>query len=208
MTLRRPLRIVLVAAAAAFVAVLLFPAFLALRADGNQIIEPQAMDYALLAVATSLIAGGAQLVPWKAEPYIAFLGVLGAAALLFGILGAFGIGLAFLPLAIVAVVLLFRALRRRPLSTGRPAAIGGALAGYGAILLYIALIVPATVECFANGGGSTSSQRWDRSGGGYAMSGGGSTAGGIQTGRIESATSIATYRCEQGRVVEFRRVSR
>jgi len=206
-TLRRPLRIVLVAAAAAFVAVLL-SAFLALRADGNQIIEPQAMDYALLAVATSLIAGGAQLVPWKAEPYIALLGVLGAAALLFGILGAFGIGLAFLPLAIVAVVLLFRALRRRPLSTGRPAAIGGALAGYGAILLYIALIVPATVECFANGGGSTSSQRWDRSGGGYAMSGGGSTAGGIQTGRIESATSIATYRCEQGRVVEFRRVSR
>jgi hypothetical protein len=106
------------------------------------------------------------------------------------------------------MVLLFRALHRRPLSTGRPAAIGGALAGYGAILLYIALIVPATVECFANGGGSTSSQRWDRSGGGYAMSGGGSTAGGIQTGRIESATSIATYRCEQGRVVEFRRESR
>jgi hypothetical protein len=30
----------------------------------------------------------------------------------------------------------------------------------------------------------------------------------VQTGRIESPTSIATYRCEQGRVVEFRRESR
>jgi hypothetical protein len=207
-TISRTLRVVLVDGVVVLAAVLLFPAFIALRADGNQIIEPETMDFALLAIATLLIASGVQLVPWKAAPYVAFLAMLGAAALLFGILGAFGIGLAFLPLAIVALILLCRALRRRPLSAGRPAAIGGALAGYGAILLYIALIVPATVECFLSGGASTSSQRWDRSGGGYAMSGVSSTAGGIQTGRIESATSIATYRCEQGRVVEFHREAR
>jgi hypothetical protein len=207
-TISRTLRVALVDGVVVLAAVLLFPAFIALRADGNQIIEPETMDFALLAIATLLIASGVQLVPWKAAPYVAFLAMLGAAALLFGILGAFGIGLAFLPLAIVALILLYRALRRRPLSAGRPAAIGGALAGYGAILLYIALIVPATVECFLSGGASTSSQRWDRSGGGYAMSGVSSTAGGIQTGRIESASSIATFRCEQGRVVGFHREAR
>ena len=152
-------RVFTVAIAAAVVAVPLFSLVIALRADGNQIIEPQTMDYAVLVVATLLIALGAQLVPWRSAPYVAFLAFLGSAAFLFGILGAFGIGLAVLPLAIVATLLLYRALRRRPLSAGRPAAIGGALAGYGAILLYIALIVPATVECRSNGGG-TSSGRW------------------------------------------------
>jgi len=145
--------------------------------------------------------------PWKASRYVAFLATLGGAALLFGILGAFGIGLAILPVGIVLTVLLYRALRRGPLTTGRPAAIGGALAGYGAILLFIAVIVPPTVACSPNGGGSTSSQRWDRSGGGYASSGT-VTVGGVQTGWIEWSNSIATYRCEQGRIVEFHREAR
>lgn len=201
----RAVRFALVDAIAGVSAVLLFSLFLAIRADGNQVIEPQPMDYALLIVATLLIATGAQLVPWRSAPYVVFLAILASAGLLFGILGAFGIGLAVLPVAIVAIVLLYRALVRRPLSVGRPAAIGGALAGYGAILLYIALIVPATVECRADGGGSTSSQRWG-SGGGYSVSSSGtSTVDGVQTGRIESSDSIVTYRCERGRIVEFRR---
>ena len=207
MTLRRALRIAIVDILVAIVAVALFPVFLSLRADGNQIIEAQVMDYALLAVASLLIATGAQLVPWRAAPYVAFLGLLAAAGLLFGILGAFGIGLALLPVAILAIALLYRALRRRPLSTGRPAAIGGALAGYGAILLYIALIVPATVECRANGGG-TSSGRWGGAGVQNITSSGTVTPDGVMTGRIETATSVATYRCEQGRIVEFRREAR
>ena len=202
--LGRPLRIVLIGAAAAIVAALLFPVFIALRADGDQIIEPQAMDYALLFVATLFIASGVQLVSWKASPYVAFLAMLGGAALLFGILGAFGIGLAVLPLAIVAIALLYRALRRTPLSTGRPAAIGGALTGYGAILLYIALIVPATVECRSNGGGGTSTGRWGT--GVQRITGSTSVRpDGVVTGSIETPTSIATYRCEQGRIVEFHR---
>jgi len=204
---RRSLRIVLIAALAALGALLLFPVFIALRADGNQIIEPQAMDYALLLVATLLIASGAQLVPWKAAPYVAFLATLGAAALLFGILDAFGIGLAFVPVAIVVFVLLYRALRRTPLSIGRPAAIGGALAGYGAILLYIALIVPATVECRSNGGG-TSSGRWVGTDVQRVTGTVSASPDGVVTGSIESSSSIATYRCEQGRIVEFRRASR
>jgi len=204
---RRSLRIVLMAAVAALGAVLLFPVFITLRADGNQIIEPQAMDYALLFVATLLIASGAQLVPWKAAPYVAFLATLGAAALLFGILDAFGIGLAFVPVATVVFVLLYRALRRTPRSIGRPAAIGGALAGYGAILLYIALIVPATVECRVNGG-ATSSGRWGGAAIQQISSSGSVSPDGVVSGTVESATSIATYRCEQGRIVEYRRASR
>jgi hypothetical protein len=205
-TFRRTLRFAFVDAIAAIAAVLLFPLLLSLRADGNQIIEAQPMDYALLVVASLLIASGAQLAPWR-SPYGAFLAMLGGAALLFGILGAFGIGLAVLPVGIVVIVLLYRALRRRPLSAARPAAIGGALAGYGAILLYIALIVPATVECRVNGG-ATSSGRWGGVGVQQISGSASVTPDGVVTGRIETPTSVATYRCEQGRIVEFRRERR
>ena len=44
----------------------------------------------------------------------------------------------------------------------RPAALGGAAVGYGVVLLYVAVIIPPTFECLANGRGSASSQRWDR----------------------------------------------
>jgi hypothetical protein len=206
-TPRRALRIGLGDAAAGAAAVLLFPAFIALRADANQIIEPQRMDYALLLVAVLLIATGAQLMPWPRARYVAFLAALAGAALLFSILGAFGIGLAVLPVAILALLLLYRALRRGPLAAARPAAIGGALAGYGAILLYIALIVPATVECRPNGGG-TSSGRWG--GGGVTFAEGGLQMGadGVMTGTLETPDSVVRFRCEQGRIVEFRREPR
>ncbi len=201
------IRVAIAAIFAAASATLLFPLYLSLRAGGNKVFEPHPFDFALVAVATFAIAVGAQLVPWSRAGYIAFLALLGSAALLFGVLGAFGIGLAVLPVGIVAIVLLYRALHRRPLSAGRPAAIGGALAGYGAILLYIALIVPATVECRVNGGG-TSSGRWGGAGVQHITGSASVTPDGVVTGRIESSTSVATYRCEQGRVVEFRRESR
>jgi hypothetical protein len=206
-SLRRALRFAVVDAVAAIAALLVFPVFLSLRADGNQVIEAQPMDYLLLAVSALLIVSGAQLVPWGRARYIAFLALLGSAALLFGILGAFGIGLAVLPVAIVVIVLLYRALRRGALRAGRPAAIGGALAGYGAVLLYIALIVPATVECHVNGGG-TSSGRWGGVGVQQIGGTGSVTPDGVVTGRIETARSVATYRCEQGRIVEFHREAR
>lgn len=59
-------RVAIVDATAPIAAALLFPVFLSLRAGGNQIIEAQPMDYALLCVATLLIASGVQLVPWRA----------------------------------------------------------------------------------------------------------------------------------------------
>ncbi|HVD30747.1 MAG TPA: hypothetical protein VNE19_03435 [Methylomirabilota bacterium] len=207
MTLRRALRLVLVDAIVAIAALSLFPVFLSARAGNNQIIEAQPMDYALLLVASILIASGVQLALLGNARYVVFLSVLAAAGFLFGILGAFGIGLAVLPVAILAVILLYRALRRRPLAAGRPAALGGALAGYGAVLLYIALIVPATVECRVNGGG-TSSGRWGGAGVQQISGSGSVTPDGVVTGRIETSTSIATYRCEQGRIVEFRRESK
>jgi hypothetical protein len=205
-TLRPALRFAIVDIAVVIAAAALFPVFLALRAGGNQIIEAQPMDYLLLIFASLLIATGAQLVPWTQAPYVAFLAILASAGLLFGILGAFGIGLAVLPVAIVAIVLLYRTLRRRSLSLGRPAAIGGALTGYGAILLYIALIVPATVECRPNGG-ATSSGRWG-TGVQQVSSAGTVSPDGVVTGTVTTSTSVATYRCEQGRIVEFHREPR
>lgn len=201
-------RVAIVATFAAAFATLLFPVYLSLRAGGNKVFEPHPFDFVLVAVATFAIALGAQLVPWRAAPNIAVLGTLVGAGLLFGVFAIFSIGLLVLPVTLVLLVVLARAIRRRSLAVARPAALGGAVIGYGLVFLFTAVIIPPTVECFANGGGSTSSQRWDRSGRLTTSSSGSSTIDGVQTGRIESPNSIAIYRCEQGRVVEFRRETR
>lgn len=208
----RPIRVVAVAAIASVIAVLAFPFYLALRAAGTKVFEPERFDYVLLAAAVFGIALGAQVVPWRRGRYVAFIAILASAALLFGVLAAFSIGLAFLPAAVVLLVLLFRAMRRRDLATARAAALGGAAIGYAAVLLYIAQGVPATAECFPNGAG-TSSRRWP--GSAQQMQSGGSIGGGrpgnganVFTGRSDFADSIVTFRCEGGRMVEFQRVAR
>jgi hypothetical protein len=203
------LRVAIAAIFAAAFAIILFPLYLSLLAGSNKVFEPQSFDFALVAVAVFAIAIGGQIVPWRGATNVAVLGLLAGAGLLFGALAIFSIGLLVLPVAIVLLVVLARAIRRAPLSVARRAALGGAVIGYGLVLVLIGLLIPPTVECFANGGGSTSSQRWNRSGGGYTVtSSGTSTIDGVQTGRIESPDSIATYRCEQGRIVEFHREAR
>jgi hypothetical protein len=202
----RAVRVVVVAIAAAAIAALLFPVYLRVLAGDNKVFEPQVFDFALVAIATFAIAVGAQIVPWRAATNVAVLGTLVGAGLLFGVLAIFSICVLILPVAIVLLVILARAIGRAQLSVARRAALGGAVVGYGLVLLFIALIIPPTVECLANGGGSTSSQRWGQSGGGYTVtSSGSSTVDGVQTGTIESTNSIVTYRCEQGRIVEFQR---
>jgi uncharacterized membrane protein YgcG len=203
------IRVAIAAIVAAASATLLYPIYLSVLAGNNKVFEPHPFDFALVALATFVIAVGAQVVPWRAATSVAVLGTLVGAGLLFGVLAIFSIGLLVLPVTLVLMVVLARAIPKLSLPVARPAALGGAVVGYGLVLLFIALIIPPTVQCFANGGGSTSSQRWDRSGGSFTTtSSGSSTIDGVQTGRIESPTSIATYRCEQGRVVEFRRESR
>ena len=205
--MNRGLRIAAVAVVAAALAALLFPLYLWVRAGDNQIIEPQPFDFVLVAIAAFAIAFGAQLVPWRAPTRFVFLGTLVAAGLLLGVLGIFSIGALILPIAVVLLVILARAVNRGSRGPHRSAALGGAFIGYGLVLLFIALIVPATVECRADGAGSTSSQRWR--GGDYTVrSSGSSSPGGLQTGIIETSTSIATYRCEKGKLVEFHRESR
>ena len=200
------LRIVVVAMAAAALATLAFPVYLTLRAGDNKVFEAQPFDFALVAISTFVIAAGVQAVPWRSSTNVAVLGTLVGAGLLFGVLAIFSVGLLVLPVAVVLLIVLARAIRRAPLSLARRASLGGAVVGYGIVLLFIAVIIPPTVECFANGGGSTSSQRWGQSGGGYTVTSSGvSTVDGVQTGRIESSNSVATYRCEQGRIAEFRR---
>lgn len=200
------LRIVVVAMAAAALATLAFPVYLTLRAGDNKVFEAQPFDFALVAISTFAIAAGVQAAPWRSSTNVAVLGTLVGAGLLFGVLAIFSVGLLVLLVAVVLLIVLARAIRRAPLSLARRASLGGAVVGYGIVLLFIAVIIPPTVECFANGGGSTSSQRWGQSGGGYTVTSSGvSTVDGVQTGRIESSNSVATYRCEQGRIAEFRR---
>ena len=203
------LRVVVVALAAAAVAALLFPVYLSVRGGESKVFEPQPFDFVLVSIGTFVIAAGMQIVPWGAATNVAVLGTLVGGGLLFGTFAIFSVGVLVLAVAIVLLVVLARALGRAQLSVARPAALGGAVTGYGLVLLFIALIIPPTVECFENGGGSISSQRWSPSGSGYTMtSSSSSTVGGVQTGRIESSNSIATYRCEQGRIVEFHREAR
>jgi hypothetical protein len=203
------LRVAIAAIVAAAFATLLFPLYLSLLAANNKVFEPQQFDFALVAVASFGIALGVQAVPWRSAINVALLGLLASAGLLFGVLAIFSIGVLILPVAIVLLVILARAIPRAQLSLARRAALGGAVTGYGLVILFIALIIPPTVECFANGGGSTSSQRWGQSGAGYTVSSSGSsTIDGVQTGTIESPSSVATYRCEQGRIVEFHREAR
>lgn len=208
--MNRAVRVVVVAIAAAGVGTLLFPLYLGLLAGERKVFEPQIFDFVLVAVGVFGVVAGVQLVPWRAAANVAVLAALAAlvgGGLLLGALAILSIGAVVLLVAIVLLVLLVRSIRRAPRSIARPAALGGAVVGYGLVLLFIALIIPPTVECLANGGGSTSSQRWG-SGGYTATSSGTSTVDGVQTGRIESFDSVATYRCEQGRIAEFRRESR
>ena len=206
----RALRIVAIAIATAVVAVLAFPAFLALRAAGSAVFEPERFDFVLLGAAAFGIAIGAQVVPWRGGRRIALLALFASAALLFGFMAVFSIGLAVLPLGTVLLVMLFRALRRAPGYASRAAAaLGGASIGYSAVLLYLALIVPATAECFPNGAG-TSSGRW-RGSGQQQYTGGASNVGGqsgVYTGYAEYSDSVVTFRCEGGRMMEFHRTAR
>jgi hypothetical protein len=197
-----------VATASSLGAILLFPVYLTLRAAGSKMFEPERFDYALLAGAVFGIAFGAQLVPWRRGSYVALLAILASGSLLFAFMAIFSIGIAFLPAGIVLTLLLYRALRRWQLGSARPAALGGALVGYGIVLLYIAQAVPATAECFPNGAGS-SSGRWR--GSGQALTSNGSMSGGpdgVITGRSEYTDSVVTFRCEGARLVEFQRFAR
>jgi hypothetical protein len=202
----RALRIVAIAIAAAVVAILAFPAFLALRAAGSAVFEPERFDFVLLGAAAFGIAVGTQVVPWRRGQRVALLALFASAALLFGFMAVFSIGLAVLPVGVVLIVVLFRALRRGPASVTRAAALGGAAIGYACVLLYLALIVPATASCFANGAG-TSSGRW-RGSGQQQYTGGGGGVAGVFTGYAEYSDSVVTFRCEGGRILEFQRTPR
>ena len=202
-------RVVAIAVATAVVAILAFPTFLVLRGAGSAVFEPERFDFVLLGAAAFGIAVGAQVVPWRSRRRIALLALFASATLLFAFLAVFSIGLAVLPLGIVLLVVLFRALRRAPAHATRAAALGGAAVGYSAVLLYLALIVPATAECFPNGAG-TSSGRW-RGSRQQQFSGGSSGVGGqpgVFTGYAEYSDSVVTFRCEGGRMVEFQRTAR
>jgi hypothetical protein len=205
----RALRIVAIAIVTAVVAILAFPAFLALRAAGTAVFEPERFDFVLLGAAAFGIAIGVQVVPWRSGRRIALLALFASAALLFGFLALFSIGLAVMPVGMLLLVVLFRALRRGPGYVTRAAALGGASIGYSVVLLFIALIVPATAECFANGAG-TSSGRWRGSGQQQYSGGGGGISGqpGVVTGYAEYSDSVVTFRCEGGRMVEFQRTAR
>lgn len=204
----RALRVVAIAAAVAALCLALFPAFLAIRSMGSKVFEPEVVDYALLGASTFAMALGLQVVPWRAMRYIAALAIFASGFLLFGFLAVFSIGLAFLPAGLVLLLLLYNALRRAPRgAVPTRAALGGAAFGFALPLLYIALSVPATVECRPNGAGGTSSRRW-RAPSTHLTTGSTSADGRVVSGWMDDGDSYVTFRCEDGRVVSFQRMAR
>ena len=205
--MRLALRVAVVAVGAAALAVALFPAYLSLRAGDSKIIEPQPFDFVLIALGAFCLAVGIQVVQWRRTTSSVVLGLLTGAGLFFGIMGMFSIGLPFLVASLVILLVLYRTLRRSPARTQAGNAIGGALIGYSLVLLFIGQGVPAVVECFPNGG-SSSSGRWLGTQG--VSLGGGMRMGpdGSMTGTIEAPTWSATFRCEGGHIVSFERVPR
>lgn len=200
----RRLRALAIATGTAAASVLAFPLYLALRAADRAFFEPQTFDFVLLAASTFAIVLGAQAVSGTVR-YVALLAVLASASLLFALLAVFSIGLAFLPAGAVLVLLLYRALRRAGRSSrSTRAALGGAAIGFALPLLYIALIIPPTVECLANGTGQ-SGGRWRLPQAVSVSFMGAVDANGVATGRMEYPDSAVTYRCERGKLVEFTR---
>lgn len=195
-----------IAAVAGAIGPALFPAFLALRSMGTMVFEPEPFDYALVAASTFAVALGVQLVSWRTARSIAALAMLASGSMLFGTLTPLSLGIAVLPAGLVFLLLLYRALRRRPRSgTTTRAALGGASVGFAVPLLFIALVIPATVECRLSGG-ATSSRRWHPSQ--HVTMGTTSASGGVTTGSIDDGDSSVTYRCENGRVVAFERTAK
>jgi hypothetical protein len=127
------IRVAIAAIVAAASATLLYPIYLSLLAGNNKVFEPHPVDFALVAIAAFALAVGAQFVPWRAGTNVAVLGTLVGAGLLFGALAIFSIGLFVLPVALVLLVVLARAIPRRPLAVTRPAALGGAIVGYSLV---------------------------------------------------------------------------
>ena len=125
---------------------ILFPLYLSLRAGDNEVFEAQPFDFALVGMATFAIAVGVQLVPWRRAPSVAVLGGLVGGGLLVGGLAAFSIGAFVFPVVLVLLVVLARTIGRVPVSFERRATLGGAVIGYGLVLLLIALVIPPTVD--------------------------------------------------------------
>ena len=199
------LRVVAVAAIVALASLTLFPVFLALRSQGAKVFEPETFDHVLVGVPAFAIALGVQVVPWRTRRGIAILATLASGLLLFGTLAVFSIGLALLPAGVVIFALLYRRLRLTPRgASATRAAFGGAAIGFAIPLLFIALVIPATVECGPNGSGGTSSRRW-RPLTQHVTMGSNSADGRIVTGWMDDGDSYVTYRCEDGRLASFAR---
>ena len=200
--MRDATRVVVVAGVVATLATLAFPAYLSLRADQSRVFEPETFDIALVAWTSFLIAVGAQVAPKRAARYLTALALLASGMLVLGVLST--ILVVFALAGAIVLLMLYRALRLTPRSqVATRAALGGALVGGALPLLYVALVIPATVECRENGG-ATSSRRWHPSNS-LIMSSGTVDRNGVATGYIDDGNTVATYRCEGAHLASFQR---
>jgi hypothetical protein len=118
------IRVAIAAIVAAAASTILYQIYLSVLAGNSKVFEPHPFDITLVALGTFAMMIGAQVVPWRVATSVAVLGVLIGFGLLFGVFAIFSIGLLVLPVTLVLLAVLARAIRRRPLALARPAALG------------------------------------------------------------------------------------
>lgn len=177
----------------------------AVRSGESAYIDVTPLTLGFASAAGLAIAAGAVALVVLRRPAVGGLFALAVGMLVFSVLALLSVGLLVLPFAIAVLVLAIRRLRRDASPHALRAAAAGGAVSVGAIAYLLILIQPASAECRAGGGGTTSSGGLfgpiARSQGGY------STVSGEQGGYIDEGDRIAYFSCQDGRMTDFRRVA-
>ncbi len=178
--------------------------------SGEAVEAVSPLTLAMAAGGSALAVLGASALTLNRHRDVALLSAMASTLMAVAVLALFSVGVLVLPLAVVTLVrLVRRASGRRGIAV--PLLAGPAIA-VGLALLLVIWVQPPLVECQPNGV-SQSSRPWWGSGG---NSGSGSSSGtggsgsaelspsGVATGSIETPSGRYVFRCEGGKLVEFR----
>ena len=162
-----------------------------------------------VAVAGSVLAvGGAGALALTRHGDVALLSAAASMLMVVAVASLFSVGVLVLPFAVVTLVLLGRRLsERRGLAV---ALLAGPAVAVGLVVLFVIWVQPPLVECHQHGA-SGSTRPWWRTGSGAGTGAGADSAAvsasspAVTTGSIETPSGRYVYRCEGGKLTEFRR---
>ncbi|MDQ3972987.1 MAG: hypothetical protein M3276_01345 [Actinomycetota bacterium] len=158
------------------------------------------IDLVVLSVAIGAVLCGALLLARTSRPEVGVLAVAAATLASLGVLALFSVGLILLGLALLPGLAAARRVQRDASSKAAPAA-SGVLIVVGLAAMVLMMPLEPAVNC--RDGGVATAGRWRDS-----SVGGASTVGpdGSATGTVRFDGEAYAYRCEDGDLVELRRI--